>query len=137
MVGHEAGNHCAGRDQDYEHAQPAKWIVNRVPNNVVTNRPGLNRDREKERNSRCPQISCKFGTTIVYWAFRFQSEIGRTVSGEDGGCEDCNRYRVPVEQTNLSANAEICKKRHREISIGIDRHSSCDVACGSAKEDGQ
>src|SRR5271168_247670 len=98
MAGCEARNHRAGRDQDYEHSQPAKRIVNRVSNNVVANRPRLNRDREKERNSRSPQITCIFGTTIVYWAFRFQSEIGRAVSSEDGGSKDCNGYRVPVKQ---------------------------------------
>src|SRR5271168_4977044 len=137
MAGREARNHCAGRDQDYEHSQPAKRIVNRMSNNVVTNRPRLNRDREKERNSRSPQISRIFGTTIVYWAFRFQSEIGRAVSSEDGSCKDCNGYRVPVEQPDLSANAEICEKCHREIPIGINRHPPCNVACGSTKKDGK
>src|SRR5580698_6069064 len=137
MEGGEARDHCAGRGQDDEHSQPAKRIMNRVSYNVVTNRPGLNRDNEKERNSRSPQISCIFGTAIMDRAFGFQGEIGCAVRSENGGCEDCNGYRVPVEQSDLSVNAEVCEKRHREISIGVDRHPPCNVACGGTKKNGQ
>jgi hypothetical protein len=67
------------------------------------------------------------------WAFRFQSEIGRAVSSEDGSCEDCNGYRVPVEQPDLSVNAEICEKCHREIPVGIDRHPRATLPAAAPK----
>src|SRR6266496_6807318 len=41
--------------------------------------------------------------------------------------ENCNRYGVPVEQAHMAAHIEVGKKRHREISLRVERHAARDV----------
>src|SRR6266404_7659541 len=45
---------------------------------------------------------------------------------DDG--ENCNRNGVPVEQADMAAHTEVGEKRHREITLRVNRNAACDVA---------
>src|SRR5437899_6289756 len=42
--------------------------------------------------------------------------------------ENCDRYGVPVKQAHMAAHIEVGEKRHREISLGVNRNAARDVA---------
>src|SRR6266700_6517884 len=42
--------------------------------------------------------------------------------------ENRDRYGVPVKQAHMAAHIEVGKKRHREISLRVERHAARDVA---------
>src|SRR5438132_13011104 len=56
------------------------------------------------------------------------------MSSQHYDSENCNRYRVPVEQTDMAAHIEVGEKRHREIPVRVQRHSARYVAGGCAEK---
>src|SRR6266446_5902125 len=50
------------------------------------------------------------------------------------GSENRNRNRVPIEQSDVTADVEVCEEGHREITVRIQRNSACDVAGGCAEK---
>src|SRR5436190_11664895 len=48
--------------------------------------------------------------------------------------ENCDRYSVPIEQSDMAAHIEVGKKRHREISLRVERNAARDVAGGCAEK---
>src|SRR5213082_3467521 len=48
--------------------------------------------------------------------------------------ENRNRYSVPVEQADVTADVEVCEEGHREIAVRVQRHSARYVAGGCAEK---
>src|SRR6266498_4811411 len=48
--------------------------------------------------------------------------------------ENCDRYGVPVKQAHMAAHIEVGKKRHREISLRVERHAARDVTGGGPEK---
>ena len=57
--------------------------------------------------------------------------------GERDRSEECNRYGIPVEQSDKSAWREIGEEGHGECAVGGERNPAGHVASGRAEEDGQ
>src|SRR6478672_6352392 len=49
--------------------------------------------------------------------------------------ENRNRNRVPVEQADMATHIEVREKRHREISLCVNRNATRDIAGSRAKKD--
>src|SRR6266581_4186707 len=50
------------------------------------------------------------------------------------GSENRNRNRVPIEQSDVTADVEVCEEGHREIAVRIQRNSARYVAGGCAEK---
>src|SRR6266851_7977798 len=50
------------------------------------------------------------------------------------GSENRNRNRVPIEQSDVTAEVEVCEEGHREFAVRIQRNSARDVAGGCAEK---
>src|SRR6266478_6726761 len=50
------------------------------------------------------------------------------------GSENRNRNGVPIEQSDVTADVEVCEEGHREIAVRIQRNSARDVAGGCAEK---
>src|SRR5438309_5042692 len=48
--------------------------------------------------------------------------------------ENCNRNGVPIEQADMAAHIEVREKRHREISLRVERHAARDVSGGGPEK---
>src|ERR1700720_1513630 len=48
--------------------------------------------------------------------------------------ENRNRYSVPIEQADVTADVEVREERHREIAVRVQRHSARYVAGGCAEK---
>ncbi len=51
--------------------------------------------------------------------------------------EYCDRNRIPVEDADVTAHAEIREEREGETAMGVKRDTAHDVAEGGADEDGE
>src|SRR6266436_2841751 len=49
--------------------------------------------------------------------------------------ENRNRHRVPIEQSDVTADIEVREKRHREIPLCVNRNATRDIAGSRAKKD--
>src|SRR5438876_11015776 len=52
------------------------------------------------------------------------------MGGQHDDGENRDRYSVPIEQSDMAAHIEVGKKRHREISLRVERHAARDVTGG-------
>src|SRR5437764_15157485 len=50
------------------------------------------------------------------------------MSSQHDDRENRNRYRVPLEQANMTTDIEVREERHREIALGVERNTARDVA---------
>src|SRR5947207_12193568 len=50
------------------------------------------------------------------------------MSSQHDDRENRNRYRVPVEQANMTTDIEVREERHREIPLCVNRNTARDVA---------
>src|SRR4051794_40641125 len=71
----------------------------------------------------------------MHGAFGLEREVGGTVCRECDSGEECNRYRIPVEQTHVAAWREICEEGHGERTVGSERNSAGHIARRGAEED--
>src|ERR1043166_9641502 len=64
-------------------------------------------------------------------------EISRAVRRQQDSHKDGDGHRVPIEQSHLAVRLEIREKRHREISLGVERNTTLQIACRYTEKNGE